>query len=332
MNINFFTEAGKDIGLGHLYRCLSLAQAFKEENHQCMFNVSCEEYLKNIVFEYKVYIKDWIFNSQKIFENLNPSDIIIIDSYKASNKLIKNLADKFKNIIFFDDFNRVNYQSGIIINGALNAEEIYSKNKNLLYLLGPKYQTLRKEFWNIKPKKKNSSINNILITFGGSDSRNLSPKVLEFFNENCPNSNKNIIIGNSFSNVDDLNMLDNNYTKIFHSPKADEICELMIKSDISICGAGQTLYELARTKTPSLFIGVAKNQENNIKSWDNFPYFKFIGWWNNKNIIGRLKESFFEFESKFKSISEQIYSDKLIINGQGSKNIVEKVIAYANKN
>jgi len=102
----------------------------------------------------------------------------------------------------------------------------------------------------------------------------------------------------------------------------------MLEADLAICGAGQTLYELARTKTPTVFIGIAENQKNNIKSWANFPYFSFAGWWNTKDIIGRLHKSFIKFDDNFEQIAEEIYSSDFIIDGSGSKNIVEEVLSY----
>jgi UDP-2,4-diacetamido-2,4,6-trideoxy-beta-L-altropyranose hydrolase len=333
MKIKFFTEGGKNIGFGHINRCLSLAQAFQELSFKCEFNIIGDDSIKSLIIDFKLSITDWISNPEFLYNNISIDDIIVIDSYKAPELLLTNIAKTNKNLIFFDDFNRVSYPTGFIVNGALNAEDLFKKrNEKSKYLLGPQFQTLRKEFWNVVPSKKRYTIEHILITFGGNDLRNLSPIVINFLKENYPDLIKTVIIGNSFTNIKQINSLKSEKNRIVINPNTKEICELMVRSDLAICGAGQTLCELARVKTPALFFGIADNQENNIKSWSNIPNFNFVGWWNNEDIIGNFRESFKQFESNFKNIAESIYSADLIINGQGSKKIVEEVMSYVRKN
>ena len=333
MKIKFYTEGGKNIGFGHINRCLSLAQAFDELNYKCEFTIMGDASIQNLITYFKVKIFDWISNQEHLFEELSKNDVVVIDSYKAPAILINEFSKLNKNLLFFDDYNRINYPAGYIINGALNAEQIYEvKSENIIYYLGPDYQTLRSEFWNVGINKKQSSIKNILITFGGDDSRNLTPMVINLLNEYNPDLIKTVIVGNSFTSIEQIDLLKSEKTEIVFNPTANKICELMSNSDLAICGAGQTLYELARVKTPVLFIGIAENQENNIKSWIDYPYFNFVGWWNSDDIIGRLRESFIQFDNNFKNIAGSIYSSKLIIDGQGSKRIVEKVMSYVRKN
>jgi len=328
MNINFLTAGGKNIGFGHIFRCLSLAQAFSELKYECKFIISGDNSVLNTITEFDVILHDWISSQDTLSQKNDSKEILIIDSYNAPLALINKFANS-NNLVFFDDYDRIDYPKGIVINGALNAEDIYSKrNPDLKYLLGGKFQTIRKEFWDVKILKKHSDIKNVLITFGGNDSRNLTPKVMELINKHNPEIIKNVIIGNSFTNTDAINKTTDSNTNLILNPKADQISQLMLEADLAICGAGQTLYELARTKTPTVFVGIAENQRNNIKSWANFPYFSFAGWWNTKDIIGRLHQSFIKFDDNFEQIAEEIYSSNFIIDGSGSKNIVEEVLSY----
>jgi UDP-2,4-diacetamido-2,4,6-trideoxy-beta-L-altropyranose hydrolase len=329
MKIRFLTEGGKSIGFGHINRCLSLAQAFRSSDYECEFYISGDDSVKNLIPDFDVNNIDWIIHPNIISQELDQNDILIFDSYKAPQTLINEISRTNKNLVFFDDFERINYPLGILINGSLNADKIYSKKTSgLIYLLGPEFQTIRKEFWDVETSKKNSSIKEVLVTFGGDDLRNLTPKVINFLNEYKPDLIKNIIVGKSFRNTESINIFSNKKTKIFFNPTATQLCEIMRQSDIAICGAGQTLNELARIKTPTLYIGIAENQKNNIESWSKHQYFNFVGWWNNDNIIGRLYESFIKFDENFEQLAEDIFSAELIIDGNGSNNIVEKVLSY----
>src|SRR5210317_1034174 len=127
MKIKFYTEGGKNIGFGHINRCLSLAQAFTELKHECEFTIFGDNSIKNIVTNFDVNITDWIFNQANISLGIDPKDILVIDSYNAPIELINQIVKLNNNLIFFDDYNRINYPLGLLINGALNAEDIYSK-------------------------------------------------------------------------------------------------------------------------------------------------------------------------------------------------------------
>ncbi len=329
MKIIFYTEGGRNIGLGHINRCLSLAQAFNFLDYECQFIISGDDSVKNLISDFNVNVIDWISDPNYFSQDIEKNDILVFDSYNVPIEMINKIAKLNNNLVFFDDYDRLEYPAGIIINGALNAESIYTKRKSeLKYLLGSTYQPIRKEFWELEVIRKNQSIKNVLITFGGDDPRNLTLPVMKFLNDFKPNIIKTVIVGKSFSNTDSINKFQNDNTNLIFNPSAIQICDLMLKSDIAICGAGQTLYELARTKTPTFFIGIAKNQKNNIKSWSNNPFFNFVGWWNSSDIIGRLHESFVKFDEYFKEIAEDIYSSNFIIDGNGSKNIVEKVLSY----
>ena len=52
MKIRFFTEGGKNIGFGHIHRCLSLGQAFKTFGYDCQFYISGDESVKNLINDF----------------------------------------------------------------------------------------------------------------------------------------------------------------------------------------------------------------------------------------------------------------------------------------
>jgi hypothetical protein len=78
--------------------------------------------------------------------------------------------------------------------------EVYTK-----YLLGPEYALLRPEFLEVQaPEKRIDSevIRNIFVCFGGSDSKNLTAKVLSWLP--IGDYAVTVVIGNSYSNRKEL--------------------------------------------------------------------------------------------------------------------------------
>lgn len=85
---------------------------------------------------------------------MHDTNIVIIDSYLAGIKNYEIVCQNKKHALFIDDFNRLNYPCGHILNGSIGIDEkYYSKKEGLIYLLGTKYIPLRKPFWNIEKKR-----------------------------------------------------------------------------------------------------------------------------------------------------------------------------------
>lgn len=322
MNVFIFTEGGKDIGFGHVARCSSIYQAFKKRNISPKFIINGDNSVKSILNNINFKIDNWLNN----ISYLNSSDIVIIDSYLANIEIYEKISKKVSLTVYLDDNKRLNYPSGIVVNGLINAESLnYPLNESIKYLLGSMYIPLRIDFWDISRLKINDDINNILITTGGNDLRNLTPKLLELLNNNFPDLNKKIIIADSFNNISDIESLKTNHTQLIYSPNSKEMLSAMSTVDLAISASGQTLYELACVGVPTIAIGIIDNQKDNIKNWQKVDFIEYVGCWNNKDLLDNILEKIELLKDK-----NIRYEKRLIgiqsVDGQGSLRIVKEIL------
>lgn len=160
MKIVFVPDAGVTSGLGHISRCLALAQAFE---------VRCGVQSKFLVSDpnSRIWLNEQGMQaSSKLDGN---ADLIIIDSYKLSPLEITKLKARAKTFVAFDDFGMPPDGSCWVINSAIRASALsygHAASKGLL--LGPKFHPLRSEYWEAcRQLPKKSKVQNILITLGG---------------------------------------------------------------------------------------------------------------------------------------------------------------------
>lgn len=154
MKVFILTEGGKNIGFGHITRCLSLYQAFEEKEIIPELILNSDDNIEYLLKGIKYQKLNWTEKRDKLFELIKGADIAIIDSYLADISIYNALFDLVKLPVYMDDNKRVDYPKGIVVNGSIYAEELnYPKEKGVIYLLGAKYTTLRKEFWEV-PKKR----------------------------------------------------------------------------------------------------------------------------------------------------------------------------------
>ena len=312
MKIIIFTEAGPTYGYGHLMRCLALAQGFSERSIEVSFVLRGVGNFSELLIDFSFIQVEWL-EFTNIEGLLEKKDIAIIDSYYVNEKLCKLFYQEYKKVLFLDDYKRINYPGGFVLNGTIGAEQLnYPRSKAIKYLIGAQFQPLRREFWKTPEFTVGETIKHIMITFGGSDITNETPIYLKRIRKNYPSVRVTVIIGNGFKQIEDLLKLKDKYTKFMYSPDALSILNIMLDSDLAISAAGQTLSELARVGVPTIGIRVADNQKNNVKYWLE------SGFLISKEILGK--------EIKKEKRNECSLIGQSLIDGLGVKRIVETVL------
>ncbi len=325
MKVYILTEGSKDIGFGHITRCTSLYHAFEEIGILPDFIVNGDDTVADLLMNKNHKVFNWLEERETLFNNLKDVDIVIIDSYLANYEIYERISKLVKTPVYIDDNKRIDYPRGIVVNGTIYAEEFnYPNKKNVIYLLGSRYILLRKEFWTVPKKDIKDNIESIMITFGGDDSRNMTPKILKILTKNYPGVNKKVIIGKGFKNVEQIERLKDEKTEFAYCPSATSMKRLILESDVAISACGQTLYELARIGTPTIAVAVADNQLSNAEGWRIAGFIKYIGWWEDISALENVKKYFKLLRSKKLRI-KMANIGKSLDDGKGARRVVEEV-------
>lgn len=274
MKVLILTEGYSYTGYGHISRCTAIAHVFREINADITFMVNGDESVIDLVQPYPLFIFNWLEDRDILYDYLADTDIVIIDSYLADKNIYEAISNKGKIGIYLDDFNRLEYPEGIIVNGTVGAELIpYSQKSGRHYLLGKDYVILRDAFIEILHQRNiREKIKTVLITFGGSDPLNLTPIVLSKLTNYYAVWKKMVILGPSFSHEKEIEDLVDENTVLYRNIEANVMRDLMLDADIAISAAGQTINELAITGLPSIIVKVAENQDNNIVGWKKYGF------------------------------------------------------------
>lgn len=326
MKVFIITEGSKNTGFGHITRCLSLYQAFNERGIKPKFIVNADNDVEYLLKQVNYQIFNWLDEKRKLFEMIKDADIAIIDSYLSDISVYNTLSELVKLSVYIDDNKRLDYPNGIVVNGNIHAEKLqYPKRDGIKYLLGTRYTPLRKDFWEVPQKKIKERIESIMVTFGGDDARNMTPKIINLLNKEYPDLRKNIIIGKAFRNIEEIKKeIDKNTNLIYYSD-AGKIKEIMLESDITISAGGQTLYELARVGVPTIGICVADNQLESIKEWGKIGFLEYAGLYNKNNIATKMNRLLKNVENiKIRKLKSKV--GKKFVDGKGSLNIIEILI------
>ena len=180
----FRTDGNSDIGLGHIYRTISLA-SFIKNDFDCFFllsNISkgYEQIVSNL---YKTYLIEAINIDSELEQMdlyISDSDLLVLDGYDFSNEYISAVKKKVKRLIQIDDYLNKHPCIDLFINhGAQNKDFGLLADRGDM-LLGFEHVILRSEFVSIKSqKKKVYKIDTVFICMGGADPFGITIKALQ---------------------------------------------------------------------------------------------------------------------------------------------------------
>ena len=329
-NILFRVDADPTIGLGHLQRCISLAQALESIDVESVF--LAYDYLEAITriqrFGFEVCEltisdlwkeQDSAFTVDLAFES--ECDAIVVDSYMANSEYISRVSNNDLVTCVIDDTAGYSYPCQVVVNGNLNAKDLsyLPTPMDTLFLLGPQYLMLREEFSDKSNFVVRPTVHNILVVLGGSDSLELMPDILSMLDDMQDDFVINAIIGpfaNNENNVRQVIDKSRHVINLFHSP--DAIQELMMQADLAISAGGQTLYELLCVGCPTVPIEVARNQKKQLESLVELGYLHTICDGADNSVISTLADSVhlllsdYQLRSNMSSVGQQLF------DGQGA--------------
>ena len=250
-------DGSANIGLGHLVRCISLAHMLNSDFSIHFFALKIPVYLKNEIAQ-----NGWdvtVIEKESDFLNkITGDEIVVLDGYKFDSDDQKQIKSKRCKLVCIDDFHNQHFYADLVINHAPGViKDDYEGESYTKYLLGPDYALLRPEFLKETLHKKmdnSGDIRSIFICFGGSDSKNLTAKVLSWLPSK--DYSVTVVLGNAYNHQDLLNKVieERQDLEIImkNSLNAMEMENELEQADLAIVPASGILFEVISTGLPAI--------------------------------------------------------------------------------
>jgi len=328
MKVKILTEGGNGIGLGHISRCVSLYDEVLSRGIDAEFIVYGDIEGTEILKDKNILNANWL-NIEYLRENITKEDYVIVDSYKADKEIYNIIAQISKKSLYIDDFGRLDYPKGIILNPSLDSRHInYSNTSKNILLVGPKYVIIRSSFIGIERKHIQKEVKRVLVVMGGTDVRNIIPLIIDKICKENQDIFFDIVLGNLHCKSENINInLENINFHVNVSEK--EMSQIMVNCDMAITAAGQTIYELLATKTPFIAVQVVDNQANNIMSIKEYLSSEIVLKYDDYNFVQKLQKAFEDLKSVElrKTLVEKMNN---LIDGMGRKRIINALLDSTN--
>ena len=223
MTVAFRADASLDIGIGHVMRCLTLAEALHARGATCHF--ICREHpghlLDNIRKRgFTAYALplcepdelsqdatetsqpahahwlgcDWQTDARRtgeILSTLKP-DWMVVDHYALDTRWEETLKVHYKKLLVIDDLADRSHACDLLLDQNLGRAAVDYANlvpEHCTVLTGPRFALLRPEFAALREyslqRRESPALKHLLITMGGVDQPNATGQVLEAL-KTCP--------------------------------------------------------------------------------------------------------------------------------------------------
>lgn len=270
----FRADGNARIGVGHLMRCLTIADAMLSDiDVKDICFVCADEQSADIVKErgYEAYVLNTDYRDMDKelcgWQELNISDaVIMVDSYFVTDSYLEGLKTYGK-VIYMDDMQKKAYPVDGVINYNVFAdpEKYYLLYGNeVFYMVGGAYIPVREQFL-AKKSVLRDSVSNVFITTGGGDMENIAGQIFKKLAADNHTVHFHVISGVYNPNYEVLKQLETKHSNlhIYHNVK--NMAELMMKCDVAITAGGSTIYELAALGIPFICFSYAENQEQLVQ-------------------------------------------------------------------
>lgn len=276
-------DGNNEIGIGHVMRCLTVAEALRDKGADVVFYLaddSCKELVSDRGFQW-VILGTKYDRLEEETEILLPAleeggaETVIVDSYYVTPEYLQELRKKFRTV-YLDDLNRFEYPVDLLINYNVFAKETdypyamsyeqdesgtvcaQKKQERTVLLAGPNYAPVRKEFSQCRRSSWDKA-EHCLISLGGSDAYSLSLKISKKMLEST-DLVLHVVCGPFNRCKQELRELEKEEARIVIHENVADMWNLMKQCDIAISAAGSTMCELATAGLPAVTFSFVENQ------------------------------------------------------------------------
>lgn len=350
--IGIRADGNNQIGIGHIMRCLTIADEFNRQGEDVIFilaDENCEALVHERGFDCVVLgtLFDGMEEELEILANVigrYQIQKMLIDSYYVTPQYLEVLRQDVITI-YIDDVDAfpysvdmlinynifakaTDYPYGIVYNGYDKTNEII-KDEITYVMAGPLYAPVRKEFLAHSITVKDE-VKKILVTLGGSDAYNLTGKITEALLDKTT-AEIHLVCGPFNLHKVELYALATEDKRVNVHENVKEMWTLMEKCDMAVSAAGSTMCELAVARVPCVTFSFVENQRRIAETFGNKRAALTPG-----HFTGEEEESFMnamlacvEQLVREKALREEIVMNAArLVDGKGAGRIVKAVLNY----
>lgn len=332
-------DAGARMGIGHVMRCLALAQAWKKRGGDVVLYTHAEapELLGRLLQEGLQIVRPRheagsLEEAREVASLADEAGLfwMVADGYHLSPDYLAAVKDGGIRLLVLDDLAVQDLSAAdIVLNqNAYASEAMYPKVKRLL--AGSRHALLRREFleWHDRRGTEPEEAVEILVTLGGGDPDNVTRKVVELLaGMEGRRLRLKIIVGSANPHLENLRQLSAGPHEIELLVNPPNLPELMSRADVAISASGSSCWELACLGLPMLLIITADNQRGVAARLQELGVAEVLGWHEDFPAADSLSRITGLLNDQARR-SRMSMLGRCLVDGQGAARVIEAMLHH----
>ena len=257
--IVFVVIGNSEVGLGHAYRTTLLAHDLV--GHEILFVIARDHEMA------AEHVRRHRFPVVRQGEEDLAETVLSLDPHVVINDILATATD-YMGVLKSGGMPIVNFEDlgpgADLADRVVNA--IYEEqNTGPNHLNGPDYYCIRDEFLQARPAPFRDAVEEVLITFGGTDANDLARRVAGLILPvvGARGIRVSIVTGPGYLHLEALREFlacqPEDGLELANGTK--RISEYMARADIALSSAGRTVFELAAMRTPAVILASHEREE-----------------------------------------------------------------------
>ena len=270
----FRADASREIGGGHVMRCLTLAAELTALGWHVGFAVN--DQALSVVPSLAEFFDDFLVLGEDDDESNalrqqwpDGAALLIVDHYGRDSEFERRCRPWAGAILAIDDLADRSHCINLLLDQTHGREEADYRaltGPNCRLLLGPRFALLRPQFRTCRPgalarRGSDAPARRLLVSFGATDSGGATMLALRGVALGCPGLQVDVVVGSFSRNLNEIDRLAAALAPAatVHRSVSD-MASLMTDADFAVGAAGGTSWERCCLGLPTLVVVTADNQ------------------------------------------------------------------------
>ncbi|WP_119072838.1 cytidylyltransferase domain-containing protein [Aggregatilinea lenta] len=256
--IVFRVDGSPWMGLGHVYRALSLAGRLLD--HELLFVMDADlplgvDLVRGAFYPVQAFTGDPLPAIREA-----GAQIVVNDILDTEVAYIRALRDMGLFVVNFEDLGPGNHAAHLVINA------LYDPRFPEAHMVwGPPYADLRDEFATAPVKVVEPDVRRVLVTFGGADPADLTAKTLRVLGTMPGDFEIEVVLGLAYGPREDLRVQAAALgPRVTVAEQVRDMSRRMHAADLVITSAGRTVYEVAAIGTPCIVMSQNAREQRHL--------------------------------------------------------------------
>lgn len=334
MRVLVRADGGADIGMGHVMRCLALAEGLGERGAAVSFLTRAEPAVLA-----RIAAHGW--DAVTLPPGADPgaeaaalvarasaidarAAVVDVQGFPAQAQACVRAAGL--RLTMLDDLGGAGFQADVVLNPNVDARtEAYAAAPHTTLLLGPRYALLRRQFVG-RPAPPAAPAPRVLVTMGGGDADNATLRALREADALEAAFNVDVLLGPAFPHgeaVEAAARRARHPVRIHRDPS--DPAGVMVGATVAVSAAGSTCLELAHLGVPAILLVLADNQAGNAAGLDRAGCARSLG--DVTRLSGdRLREALATLLADATGRARMSASGRRLVDGGGAARAAAMVL------